>query len=66
MRDRQELVLAKGCLMSEHHWRSTNMGPSFPGRKYMWEVTQSMKDLEYGSELEEQPMIRERRKLQIS
>ena len=36
------------------------MCPSFPGRKYMWKVTQSVKDLEYGAELKEHPTIREK------
>ena len=41
------------------------MCPSFPGRRYMLrKVTQSVEDLEYGAELQEQHTIRERRESQ--
>ena len=57
MRDKRiEIGISSGKRMSEHQ-RSTNMCPSFPGRKYMKKVTQSMENLAFGARLEEQPTI---------
>ena len=58
MRDKRiEIEISSGKRMSEHQ-RSADICPSFSGRKYILrKVTQSVENLEYGAQLEEQPTI---------